>query len=55
MAGAPLPLSLVDVERFLSSRPILIDHSEFEAAIFALDDTWRDKWAKEQKKPVKEK
>ncbi|WP_418347446.1 hypothetical protein [Serratia fonticola] len=55
MAGVPLPLSLTDIERYIQSRPILIDRSEFEAAIFALDDAWRDRWAEEQKKPTKEK
>lgn len=50
MAGAPLPLSLGDIERYLESRPLLIDRLELEAAIFSLDDAWRDKWAKEQEK-----
>lgn len=49
MAGAPLPISLHDIERFLSARPVLIDRDEFDAAIFALDDAWRDQWAQEQK------
>jgi len=48
MAGAPLPLSLNDIDRYLSSRAILIDRVEFDAAILALDDAWRDKWAREQ-------
>ncbi|ENT4818487.1 TPA: hypothetical protein U2Q33_000007 [Citrobacter farmeri] len=51
MAGAPLPISLHDIERFLSARPVLIDREEFNAAIFALDDAWREQWAKEQKNP----
>jgi hypothetical protein len=55
MAGAPLPLSLCDIERFLNSRPLLIDRNEFESAIFALDDAWRDKWAAEQKKTKSDK
>ena len=55
MAGAPLPLSLCDIERFLNSRPVLIDRNEFESAIFALDDAWRDKWAAEQKKTKTDK
>ncbi|HFV9291447.1 TPA: hypothetical protein ACIAIE_001248 [Serratia fonticola] len=55
MAGVPLPLSLNDIDRYLKARPILIDRTEFEAAIFALDDAWRDRWAEDQKKPTKEK
>ncbi|OIX96214.1 hypothetical protein BFS14_01755 [Serratia fonticola] len=55
MAGVPLPLSLNDIERYIQSRPILIDRSEFEAAIFELDDAWRDRWAEEQKKQSKER
>lgn len=49
MAGVPLPLSLSDIERYLASRSILIDRTEFDAAIMALDDAWRDVWAVEQK------
>ncbi|ATF97691.1 TPA: hypothetical protein R4Y77_001707 [Citrobacter koseri] len=55
MAGAPLPISLHDIERFLSARPVLIDRDEFDAAIFALDDAWREQWAQEQKKHGKQK
>ncbi|HCK1138750.1 hypothetical protein HV264_04170 [Klebsiella michiganensis] len=50
MAGVPLPLSLSDIERYLASRSILIDRTEFDAAILALDDAWRDEWAAEQEK-----
>ncbi|WP_039494280.1 hypothetical protein [Pectobacterium odoriferum] len=55
MAGAPLPISLADVDRYLSSRSILIDRTELDAAVFALDDAWRDEWAKEQDKHSKKK
>ncbi|CDQ54734.1 TPA: hypothetical protein R1B10_005277 [Klebsiella pneumoniae] len=55
MAGVPLPLSLSDIERYLASRPILVDRTEFDAAILALDDAWRDEWAKEQKRNSKKK
>ncbi|HBG9534970.1 TPA: hypothetical protein NQD25_004345 [Klebsiella pneumoniae] len=55
MAGVPLPLSLSDIERYLASRPILVDRTEFDAAILALDDAWRDDWAKEQKRNSKKK
>lgn len=50
MAGVPLPISLHDIERFLSARPLLIDRDEFDAAIFALDNAWRKQWAQEQKR-----
>ncbi|HBQ5622090.1 TPA: hypothetical protein ACWL6E_003395 [Klebsiella pneumoniae] len=46
MAGVPLPLSLNDIELYLASRTILIDRTEFDAAILALDDAWRDEWAR---------
>ncbi|HCT2124022.1 TPA: hypothetical protein OTQ61_003188 [Citrobacter koseri] len=49
MAGAPLPISLHDIERFLSARPLLIDRDEFDAAIFALDNAWREQWVMNQK------
>ena len=49
MAGVPLPISLHDIERFLSARPLLIDRDEFDAAIFALDNAWREEWVMNQK------
>lgn len=55
MAGVPLPLSLGDIERYLASCSILIDRSEFDAAIMALDDAWRDEWAEEQKRKSNKK
>lgn len=51
----PLPLSLSDIERYLASRSILIDRTEFDTAILALDDAWRDAWAEEQKRNGKKK
>lgn len=50
MAGVPLPFSLGDIERYLDSRSIVIDRTEFEAAILALDDAWRDEWVAERKR-----
>lgn len=55
MTGSPLPLSIRDIEQYLSVRPIKIDRDEFEAAIFALDDAWRDEWAKKQEQDRKKK
>ncbi|MFH8134216.1 hypothetical protein ABU178_08520 [Pantoea osteomyelitidis] len=48
MSAVPLPLTLADIDRYLSSRTLLIDRQELDTAIFALDDAWRDEWAKEQ-------
>lgn len=50
MAGVPLPLSLSDIDHYLVSRSILIDRTEFDAAILALDDAWRAEWAAEKKR-----
>ena len=50
MAGVPLPISISDIELYLSSRPTMIDRAEFDAGIFALDDSWRDGWAREQER-----
>lgn len=55
MAGVPLPLSLSDIEGYLASRCILIDRTEFDAAILALDDAWRNEWSEEQKRQEKVK
>ena len=55
MSGVPLPLSHADIERYLATNPIMIDRSEFDAAILALDDAWRDEWASEQKRNSKTK
>lgn len=52
MAGVPLPLSLHDIERYLASRSILIDRAEFDAAILALDDAWREEWSENQKDKI---
>lgn len=51
----PLPLSLNDIELYLASRTILIDRTEFDAAILALDDAWRDEWAEAQKRAADKK
>ena len=55
MTGSPLPLSIRDIEQYMSVRPIQIDRDEFETAIFALDDAWRDEWAKKQEQDRKKK
>lgn len=55
MAAVPLPLSLNDIDRYLISRCILIDRTEFDAAILALDDAWRAEWAEDKKRQAKVK
>lgn len=47
MQGVPLPLSLADIDTYVACRPILIDRSELDAAVFALDDYERKRWAEE--------
>lgn len=47
-AASPLPLSLGDIEQYLTSRPLLIDRDEFDAAIFALDDAELQSFAEKQ-------
>ncbi|WP_241647480.1 hypothetical protein [Rosenbergiella metrosideri] len=42
VAASPLPLSLSDIDTYLSSRPIQINRELFEQAIFALDDVYRE-------------
>ncbi|UIW10352.1 hypothetical protein [Flyfo siphovirus Tbat2_3] len=53
MSGVPLPLSHADIERYLEVNHLMIDRSEFDAAVLALDDAWRDEWAEEQKRKDK--
>lgn len=48
MAGVPLPLSPHDVERYLASCDTQIERDEFMATIMALDDAWREGWARAQ-------
>lgn len=50
MAATPLPISLEDINAYLSCKPIQIDRGEFEAAIFALDDADRAEWERKQDK-----
>lgn len=55
MAGVPLPISLHDIECYLSSRKISLERDEFDTAIFALDDLWLDTWTKRQELLTKNK
>ncbi|EOM7100412.1 hypothetical protein ACK6HA_002541 [Escherichia coli] len=38
--GKPLPLSIADINDYLSICTLLIERKEFYAAILALDDEW---------------
>ncbi|EPL6456366.1 hypothetical protein N0G65_003551 [Providencia rettgeri] len=53
MSDCPLPLALIDIEQYLSSRPTAISRKEFDAAIFALDDLFREEWMKAQERKDK--
>ncbi|MEY0971282.1 hypothetical protein [Providencia huaxiensis] len=53
MTACPLPLSLGDIDQYLSSKPTAISRREFDAAIFALDDLFREEWMKEQERKDK--
>ncbi|EJD6501060.1 hypothetical protein VCB84_001985 [Providencia rettgeri] len=53
MAACPLPLTLSDIDQYLCSRPTAISRKEFDTAIFALDDLFREQWMKEQEQKDK--
>lgn len=53
MTAYPLPLSLGDIAQYLSAKPTAISRREFDAAIFALDDLFREEWMKEQERKDK--
>lgn len=53
MMACPLPLSLTDIDSYLSLRPTMLSRKEFDAAIFALDEHFREEWAREQEKKDK--
>ncbi len=53
MTACPLPLALADIDQYLSSRSTAISRKEFDAAIFALDDLFRDEWMREQERKIK--
>lgn len=53
MTACPLPLSLGDIDQYLTSKPTAISRKEFDAAIFALDDLFREEWMKEQERKDK--
>ncbi|UKL14888.1 hypothetical protein [Erwinia phage Gungnir39] len=47
--AVPLPLAIGDIEAYSVARGVEIEKDEFEAAIFALDDKFRAKWAEDNK------
>lgn len=55
MIGAPAPISPAAIADHLNRHPTAISREEFDAAIFALDDEFRDHWEKEQEKEDKPK
>lgn len=54
MMASPLPLSIRDVDTYLTSRPVTIDRELLEEAIFALDDVYRDEWSRQQDEETEE-
>ena len=54
MAASPLPLSIRDIDAYLVSRPVVVDRDLFEAAIFALDDEYREEWSRQQDEETEE-
>ncbi|MCW2255720.1 hypothetical protein M2263_001811 [Providencia alcalifaciens] len=53
MTACPLPISIGDIDQYLSVRVSSVSRREFEAVIFALDDHFRDGWMKEQERKDK--
>ena len=54
MAASPLPISIRDIDAYLTSRPMVVDRDLFEAAIFALDDEYREEWSRQQDEETEE-
>ena len=54
MAASPLPISTRDIDAYLTSRPVAVDRDLFEAAIFALDDEYREEWSRQQNEEIEE-
>jgi len=54
MAVSPLPIAIRDIDAYLASRPVVVDRDLFEAAIFALDDEYREEWSRQQDEETEE-
>ncbi|MDH0705314.1 hypothetical protein N5D53_02070 [Pseudomonas sp. GD03862] len=50
MMGAPAPIAPSAIAEYLDRYPSVICREEFDAAIFALDDEFRRRWAEQQEK-----
>ncbi len=48
MVGAPAPIAPVAIAEYLERYPSVICREEFDAAIFALDDEFRQRWDEQQ-------
>ncbi|MGJ8525176.1 hypothetical protein LMG33818_000884 [Halomonadaceae bacterium LMG 33818] len=46
--GFPVPLSLIEIDRYVERFPILIDRDEFDSAIYAMDEVMLDNMQKER-------
>ncbi|EKT4542703.1 hypothetical protein QEM15_004940 [Pseudomonas putida] len=50
MVGAPAPIAPSAIAEYLDRYPSVICREEFDAAIFALDEEFRNHWSEEQEK-----
>lgn len=55
MVGAPAPIAPSAIAEYLDRYPSAICREEFDAAIFALDEEFRNRWSDEQEKQGSEK
>lgn len=54
MAASPLPISIRDVDAYLTSCPAMMAQELFEAAIFALEDEYWEEWRRQQDEETEE-
>nr|WP_269807596.1 hypothetical protein [Pseudomonas sp. NMI4491_12] len=55
MIGAPAPIAPAAIAEYLDRYPSAICREEFDAAIFALDEEFRNRWSDEQETQSSEK
>lgn len=55
MIGAPAPIAPAAIAEYLDRYPSVICREEFDAAIFALDEEFRNRWGDEQETQRSEK
>ncbi|EKT4476537.1 hypothetical protein QEL91_002209 [Pseudomonas putida] len=55
MVGAPAPIAPAAIAEYLDRYPSVICREEFDSAIFALDEEFRNRWSEDQEKQRTEK